>query len=159
MVVDGALWWVILLGNTHHGSPVPAAALRTAADEDCDVLVRVGDVWLQDSKWRGYCPQHAGFMYSSVHVAIPLVIIDGNHEVWRCPTRVFGGEDTAGVLSCRRQLHLGGPLRWADCGSIWTWSGRPLGVLGGSASNDLQKDYVNPSKSHTAGSEAEGRNG
>ena len=51
-LADAAVGRVMLLGDIHNKRQVLDAALRTAADEDCDVLVQVGDFWLQDSNWE-----------------------------------------------------------------------------------------------------------
>ena len=75
-------------------------------------------------------------MLSAVRSAIPVVVVDGNHEVWPCLTAFLGRDDTAEARSAGRPLHLGGSLWWADRGSIWTWSGKRFGALGGTASPD-----------------------
>lgn len=92
---DAAVKRVMLLGDIHNKCEVLDAALRTAADEDCDVLVQVGDFWLQDRNWRGFTPEHAGLMCSAVHAEMPVVVIDGNHEVWPCLTPFLDRDDTA----------------------------------------------------------------
>ena len=60
------------------------AALRTAAHEGCDVLVQVGDFWLQDRNWGCLAPGRAGLMLSAVRSEMP-VVVDGNHEVCAVP--------------------------------------------------------------------------
>ena len=50
------------------------------------MLVQVGDFWLQDSGWSRFAPEYAGAMSTAVHAAMPVVVIDGNHEVWPCLT-------------------------------------------------------------------------
>ena len=135
-VSDAAVGKVMLLGDIHNNRQVLDAALRTAADEDCDVLVQVGDFWLQDSGWNRFAPEYAGAMSTAVHAAMPVVVIDGNHEVWPCLSEFAQRDDTAAARRAGRPLHLGGSLWWADRGSAWTWAGRRFGALGGSASPD-----------------------
>ena len=50
----------MLLGDIHNKRQVFDAALRTATDEGCDVLVQVGDFWLQDRNWRSSLPSTRG---------------------------------------------------------------------------------------------------
>ena len=135
-VSDAAVRRVMLLGDIHNNRRVLDAALRTAADEDCDVLVQVGDFWLQDSGWNRFAPEYAGAMSTAVHAAMPVVVIDGNHEVWPCLSEFAQRDDTTAARRAGRPLHLGGSLWWADRGSTWTWAGRRFGALGGSASPD-----------------------
>ena len=42
----------MVLGGIHGDSRVFGAALKLAAAEGCDVLVQVGDFWLEDPTWR-----------------------------------------------------------------------------------------------------------
>lgn len=135
-VSDAAVDRVMLLGDIHNNRTVLDAALRTAADERCDVLVQVGDFWLQDHHWRGFAPAHAGLMLSAVRAEIPVVVVDGNHEVWPCLTKFLDRHDTSEARAAGQPLHLGGSLWWADRGSTWTWSGRRFGALGGTVSPD-----------------------
>ena len=97
---------------------------------------RSGDFWLQDSGWNRFAPEYAGAMSTAVHAAMPVVVIDGNHEVWPCLSEFAQRDDTAAARRAGRPLHLGGSLWWADRGSTWTWAGRRFGALGGSASPD-----------------------
>lgn len=135
-VSDTAVGQAMMLGDIHNSRKVLDAALRTARDEGCDVLVQVGDFWLQDSNWRGFSPEHAEVMHAALHAAIPVVVVDGNHEVWPCLSAFGARDDTAAARQAGRPLHLGGSLWWADRGSTWTWAGRRFGALGGSASPD-----------------------
>ena len=143
-LADAAVGRVMLLGDIHNRREVLDAALRTAADEDCDVLVQVGDFWLQDRTWRGFSPEHAGLMCSAVHAEMPVVVIDGNHEVWPSLSRFLEREDTAEARAAGRPLHLGGSLWWADRGSTWTWSAKRFGAFGGTVSPDKWKPHVAP---------------
>ena len=135
-VSDASVRRVMLLGDIHNNREVLDAALRTAADEGCDVLVQVGDFWLQDSSWRGFAPEYAGVMATAVHARIPVVVIDGNHEVWPSLVAYLGRDDTKQARAAGRPLHLGGSLWWADRGSTWNWGGKRFGALGGTVSPD-----------------------
>ena len=133
---DVAVRRVLLLGDIHDSSRVFEAALEAAIAEGCDVLVQVGDFWLQDSTWRGFVPEEAALMWAAVNSPIPVVVVDGNHEVWPCLVNFLHRADTLAALRHRRPLHLGGSLWWADRGSVWTWANRRFAALGGSASPD-----------------------
>ena len=143
-VADEAVGRVMLLGDIHNKRDVLDAALRTAADEDCDVLVQVGDFWLQDANWRGYHSTYAGLMYAAVHAPMPVVVIDGNHEVWPSLVAYLGRDDTKQARAAGRPLHLGGSLWWADRGSTWNWSGKRFGALGGTVSPDKWQPRTAP---------------
>ena len=133
---DAAVRRVLLLGDIHDSSRVFEAAMEAAIAEGCDVLVQVGDFWLQDSTWRSFAPEEAALMWAAVNCPIPVVVVDGNHEVWPCLQNFLHRYDTLAALQHGRPLHLGGSLWWADRGSTWTWAGRRFGALGGSASPD-----------------------
>ena len=121
-VSDAAVGKVMLLGDIHNNRQVLDAALRTAADEDCDVLVQVGDFWLQDSGWNRFAPEYAGAMSTAVHAAMPVVVIDGNHEVWPCLSEFAQRDDTAAArpsgpaASSWGFAVVGGPGQYLDLG-------------------------------------------
>ena len=100
------------------------------------MLVQVGDFWLQDCTWRGFAPEHAGVMCSAVHAGLPVVVVDGNHEVWPCLSEFRQRDDIAAARAAGRPLHLGGSLWRADRRSTWSWAAMRFGALGGSASPD-----------------------
>ena len=142
-VAEGAVDRVLVLGDIHNSAGVFAAALRAAAEAGCDALVQVGDFWLQDASWAGWDPRTRCFetlwgelMWLAVESPIPVIVIDGNHEVWPCLTRYLARADTAEAQAAGRPLHLGGSLWWADRGSTWTWRGARCGALGGAVSPD-----------------------
>lgn len=141
---DDAVARVMLLGDIHNSSRVFQAAVQAAIDEGCDVLVQVGDFWLQDSTWRGFTPSEAALMWAAINAPIPVVVLDGNHEVWPCLTAFLHRYETLEALPQGRPLHLGGSLWWADRGSAWNWSNRRFGALGGSASPDKWLAQVAP---------------
>ena len=125
-VSDTAVGRVMLLGDIHNSRQVLDAALRTAADNNCDALVQVGDFWLQDTNWRSYHPNYATLMHTAVHAPMPVVVVDGNHEAWPSLAAFLGRGDTQHARAAGRPLHLGGSLWWADRGSTWNWSGSTL---------------------------------
>ena len=135
-VCDAAVGRVMLLGDIHNSRPILEVALQAAAEEDCDVLVQVGDFWLQDCTWRDFAPEKAALMWAATHSVIPVVVVDGNHEVWPCLTQYLQRDDTVAARHDNRPLHLGGSLWWADRGSVWSWAGRRFGALGGTVSPD-----------------------
>ena len=141
---DAAVRRVMLLGDIHDSSRVFEAALGAAIAEGCDVLVQIGDFWLQDSTWSSFAPEEAALMWAAVNSPIPVVVVDGNHEVWPCLVNFLHRYDTLAALQHGRPLHLGGSLWWADRGSAWTWAGRRFGALGGSASPDRWIAQVAP---------------
>lgn len=141
-VADAAVGRVMVLGDIHNSRPVFEAAARAAIEERCDVLVQVGDFGLQDCSLRGYSTSEATLMWAAAHSPIPVVVVDGNHEMWPCLVNLLNRHDTLVARQRGRPLHLAGSLWWADRGSVWTWSGRRFGALGGSVSPDRQDPYV-----------------
>lgn len=135
-VSGAAVGRVMLLGDIHNNRHVFEVALQVAVEEGCDVLVQVGDFWLQDGTWRDFSPERAALIWAATHAAIPVVVVDGNHEVWPCLTQYLQRHDTIAARGDNRPLHLGGSLWWADRGSVWNWAGRCFGALGGTVSPD-----------------------
>ena len=142
-VTDGAVERVLVLGDVHDSAAVFTAALRAAESTRCDALVQVGDFWLQDASWAGWNPREGCFdplwgelMWRAVEAPIPVVVVDGNHEVWPRLTRFLARADIVDAQAAGRPLHLGGSLWWADRGSTWTWGGARCGALGGAVSPD-----------------------
>ena len=108
---DAAVSKVMLLGDIHNSRRILDAALRTASDEGCDAVVQVGDFWLQDCTWHRYAPEEAGLMSSAVHAAIPVVVVDGNHEVWPCLSEYQQRDDIAAARQCGRPHQVPVPGR------------------------------------------------
>ena len=125
----------MLLGDIHNSRPVLDAALRTAADNNCDVLIQVGDFWLQDTNWRGYhpnlCDAHAQ------RGSRPNACCRRRRQ----PRSVAVADRVSGP-----RRHPGGSRRWPAAASggiavvgrprqrLELWSQRRFGALGGSVS-------------------------
>lgn len=144
-VAEGAVKRVLVLGDIHNRDGALQSALDIAERQRCDAVVSVGDFWLQDCSWDarprtrtdGYPSlSWAPLMRIAMRAPVPVVVIDGNHEVWPCLIDYAERLDVVQARSMGRPLHLGGTLWWADRGSTWTWSGRHCGALGGAVSPD-----------------------
>ena len=135
-VCDAAVGRVMVLGDIHGDSGVFDAALILAAAEECDVVVQVGDFWLEDSTSSRWVPKKARLMYAALCSPVPVVVVDGNHEVWPCLTAFQSCDDAGAARRRGRPVHLGGSLWWAERGSVWSWSGARFGALGGTVSPD-----------------------
>ena len=136
---------VLVLGDIHNHDGVLAAALTLAERERCDAVISVGDFWLQDCSWDTRPRTHTeGYpslswlplMQLAMRAPVPVVVIDGNHEVWPCLADYELRPDVVEARAAGRPLHLGGTLWWADRGSTWTWGGRRCGAVGGAVSPD-----------------------
>ncbi len=115
-------------------------AARIAARMDCDAVVQVGDFWLLDgsspvwpplsrARWEVDPPPWPEVMWWAVTSQIPVIVVDGNHEVWPCLDRYQQRTD---VIESRRQgqpLHLGGAVspdkEWASPAYRWPASEAP----------------------------------
>ena len=142
-VADDAVRRVLVMGDIHGRAGVLAAALQAAGWARCDALVSVGDLGLVDSSWSATTrfahrrfSHGAELMRQARAAPIPIVVVDGNHEVWPCLTSFRQRPDVTEARAAGRPLHLGGSLWWADRGSAWTWAGRRCGALGGAVSPD-----------------------
>ena len=144
-VADDAVQRVLVLGDIHNSDGALRTALNVAVRERCDAVVSVGDFWLQDCSWgtrpRTHTAGHpslswAPLMRLAMRAPVPVVVIDGNHEVWPCLVDYAQRPDVVDARAVGRPLHLGGTLWWADRGSTWTWNGRRCGALGGAVSPD-----------------------
>ncbi len=134
-----------MLGDIHNRHGILDAALAEAERQGCDALVSVGDFWLQDCSWDAR--RRTGstgdpsiswtpLMRLAMAAPLPVIVVDGNHEVWPCLADYAQRPDVAEARVAGRPLHLGGTLWWADRGSTWSWSGLRCGALGGAVSPD-----------------------
>ena len=149
-LADGAVRRVLVMGDIHGSAQMLRVALHVAAREDSDVLVSVGDFGLQDASSPRrdslrVAPQPSPvpeLIREAVGAPIPIVVVDGNHEVWPCLRQFLQRPDVAEERPAGRPLHLGGSLWWADRGSAWIWAGRRCGALGGAVSVDKNMPSV-----------------
>ena len=135
-LADGAVSRVVVLGDIHGGTPPLIEALAIAEATGAGAVVQVGDFWLQDATWGRFRSRNAKVVRRAMAAPIPVIALDGNHEVWPCLTAYATRADVHAARSAGRPLHLGGSLWWADRGSTWTWSGARCGALGGAVSPD-----------------------
>ena len=152
-VADSAVKRVLVLGDIHNRDGVLHAALHLAERKRCDAVVSVGDFWLQDCSWDTRPRTHtegypsiswAPLMRLAMRAPVPVIVIDGNHEVWPCLNDYAQRPDVIEARAAGRPLHLGGTLWWADRGSTWLWSGRRCGALGGAVSPDKLIEKLAP---------------
>ena len=144
-VADSAVQRVLVLGDIHNHDGVLHAALNIAEHQRCDAVVSVGDFWLQDCSWgtrpRTHTEGHPSLswpplMRLAMRAPVPVIVIDGNHEVWPCLVDYAQRADVNQARAAGRPLHLGETLWWADRGSTWTWNHTRCGALGGAVSPD-----------------------
>ena len=143
-LADGAVARVVVLGDIHGRTPPLLEALAIAEAAGAGAVVQVGDFWLQDATWGRYRGRDAKVVRRAMAAPIPVVALDGNHEVWPSLTAYASRPDMQAARSAGRPLHLGGSLWWADRGSTWTWSGTRCGALGGAVSPDRWMGDVAP---------------
>ena len=135
-LADPAVSKALVVGDIHGEVQHLAAAFRQAARHDANVIVQVGDFWLVDRHWSQFSPVEANFMSQAHDAPLPIVVIDGNHEVWPTLGRYALTPAAKSAMEARRPLHLGGSLWWAWRGSTWRWSGTAFAALGGAVSPD-----------------------
>lgn len=125
---------VLLLGDVHGSGPAVRAAVENAVLHDCQAVVQLGDFWLSDGSTMTVPRiKTAGSVKAARAAPIPVVALDGNHEVW--PVLDLYKQRHAAAHG-RRPSHLSGQLWWARRGTAWTWAGRRFAALGGAASPD-----------------------
>ena len=135
-LMDDAVKRIRVAGDTHGDEFSLKVALQEAERNQCDVLVQVGDFWLQDSSWDRFNVHDAMAMLIAKQSPIPVVVVDGNHEVWPTLAPLLKSPDALAALKSGKPLHLGGSRWWALRGSVWRWSGLTFGALGGAVSPD-----------------------
>ena len=135
-VANDAVSRALVVGDIHNDDHSFRTALNRAERQRCDVVVQVGDFWLQDSTWEHFDPGRATMMLSAKRSPIPVVVVDGNHEVWPSLDRFAETEGYRAALEAGKPAHLGGSLWWALRGSVWEWGDLTFGALGGAVSPD-----------------------
>ena len=127
---------ILVAGDVHGDAYSFDLALQHALRNECDVLVQVGDFWLEDSSWERFAPDRVRLMVAAKRSPIPVVVIDGNHEAWPTLATFAKTPECRAALAAGKPVHLGGSLWWALRGSVWRWSDLTVGALGGAVSPD-----------------------
>ncbi|MYB03884.1 MAG: metallophosphoesterase [Acidimicrobiaceae bacterium] len=135
-LAEGTVTDVLVVGDVHGNTTNLAKAIDQAVDLGVGAIVQVGDFWLADVHWSRLNPLECEFMWTAHDSAVPIVVLDGNHEVWPALGRYALTETAQAVMASRRPLHLGGSIWWAWRGSTWQWGGCSFGALGGAVSPD-----------------------
>lgn len=141
-VADDAVRDVLVVGDIHGSKTHLTDAVARAGDLGAEAVVQVGDFWLADRHWSRFSPLQAEFMWAAHDSPLPVVVVDGNHEIWPALGRYALSPAARDAQLARRPLHLGGSLWWAWRGSTWRWGGRAFGALGGAVSPDKQLHEV-----------------
>ena len=124
------------MGDLHGDVQNLSKAVDLAVDSGVSAIVQVGDFWLADAAWSRLNPLESQFMWTAHDAPLPVVVIDGNHEVWPALSSYAQTPAAQAAWVSRRPLHLGGAIWWAWRGSVWSWGGLAFGALGGAVSPD-----------------------
>ena len=135
-VAPDAVRDVLVVGDIHGAKTHLTDAITHAVEVGAQAIVQVGDFWLADRHWSRFSPLQAEYMQTASDSPLPIVVIDGNHEIWPALGRYALGAEARAAFQSRRPLHLGGSLWWAWRGSVWRWNGHAFGALGGAVSPD-----------------------
>ena len=120
---DGAVSDVLVVGDIHGDEHHLANAIDQAADLGAGAVVQVGDFWLGDRHWSRFNHGESAYMHAAHDSPLPIVVIDGNHEIWPPLGRYALGAEARTAFKSRRPLHLGGSMWWAWRGSVRHWAG------------------------------------
>ena len=135
-LAEGAVSDVLVVGDVHGDTTTLSDAIDRAVALGVGAIVQVGDFWLADIHWSRLNPLECEFMWTAHDSPLPIVVIDGNHEVWPALGRYALTSAAQAAVASRRPLHLGGSIWWAWRGSTWQWGGYSFGALGGAVSPD-----------------------
>ncbi|WP_419932246.1 metallophosphoesterase family protein [Candidatus Poriferisodalis sp.] len=127
---------LLVVGDVHGEARHLSKAVDLAVDVGAGAIVQVGDFWLADATWSRLNPLESQFMWTAHDAPLPIIVVDGNHEVWPALSSYARTPAAQAAVASRRPLHLGGSIWWAWRGSVWTWGGRTFGALGGAVSPD-----------------------
>lgn len=133
---------VLAVGDVHGDSKNLSDAVDLAVDLGVGAIVQVGDFWLADVSWSRLNPLESEFMWAAHDAPLPIIVVDGNHEVWPALGRYSLTPAATAAMASRRPLHLGGSIWWAWRGSTWRWGGCAFGALGGAVSPDRRDSSV-----------------
>ena len=81
-VAPDAVRDVLVVGDIHGSKTHLLDAVTQAADFGAQAIVQVGDFWLADRHWSQFSAQQADYMHTACESPLPVVVVDGNHEVW-----------------------------------------------------------------------------
>ena len=73
---------MLVVGDVHGDSKNLTDAIDLASDLEVGAIVQVGDFWLADLHWSRLNPLESQFMWAAHDSRLPVVVVDGNHEVW-----------------------------------------------------------------------------
>lgn len=127
---------VLVVGDLHGNVRPLEDVIVQAVEFGAEAIVQVGDFWLADRYWSRFKPTHARYMWTAHDSPIPIIVVDGNHEVWPSLGRYARTPAADEARWARRPLHLGGSIWWAWRGSTWRWGDCAMGALGGAVSPD-----------------------
>ena len=127
---------VLVVGDIHGSKTHLVDAIAHAADFGAQAIVQVGDFWLADRHWSRFSAVQDEYMRAACEAPLPIVVVDGNHEIWPSLGRYALTVAAREADLARRPLHLGGSLWWARRGTVWRWNGCAFGALGGAVSPD-----------------------
>ncbi|WP_419554624.1 metallophosphoesterase family protein [Candidatus Poriferisodalis sp.] len=141
-VAPDAVCDVLVVGDIHGTKTHLADAITRAVDLGAQAIVQVGDFWLADRHWSRFSSVQADYMQAACDSPLPIIVIDGNHEIWPALGRYALTPAAREAMQARRPLHLGGSLWWAWRGSVWRWNSHAFGALGGAVSPDKRLPEV-----------------
>ena len=141
-VSENAVSDVLVVGDIHGDEQHLTNAIDHAVDFGAHAVVQVGDFWLGDRHWSRFNHVESAYMHAAHDSPLPIVVLDGNHEIWPSLGRYALGAEARAAFQSRRPLHLGGSLWWAWRGSVWRWNRHAFGALGGAVSPDRREPSV-----------------
>ena len=139
---DDIVRTVLVVGDIHGERVHLDGAIGMALQHEADVIVQVGDFWLGDATWSQFTHVESAFMSAAHDSPVPVIVIDGNHEIWPSLWRYQATKGAREAMESRRPLNLGGSIWWAWRGSVWQWNGTRFGALGGAVSPDKRDPRV-----------------
>ncbi len=141
-VAPDAVRDVLVVGDIHGTKTHLADAITHAVDLGVQAIVQVGDFWIGDRHWSRFNHVESAYMHAAHDSPLPIVVLDGNHEIWPALGRYALSPAAREATLSRRPLHLGGSIWWAWRGSVWCWGGHAFGALGGAVSPDKRLPEV-----------------
>ena len=155
-LASGAVHDVLVVGDIHGSKTHLTDAITHAAELGVQVIVQVGDFWLADRRWSRFSPLQAEYMQAACDSPLPIVVIDGNHEIWPALGRISGRIHIPAVLlddACHARSEwkpviaalTESPMTdWAK----WGWIAGPNAGLSGEIAAEVIE--TNPQRVHAA---------